>query len=150
MFERNHLVDLPYPIATQDVHLYKDVLQINIYVYSFSDDEGKVRHPLFTSKNEYPRKAELLYWDEHYAPITDLARFVHDISKHKEHKNICRRCFGSLYTDESIAKHERLCTREDCISVLHVLAAPIIEQAHIKFRQFCNTYEASFVVYADF
>ena len=36
------------------------------------------------------------------------------------------------------------------MSLLHVLSAPNSEQAHIKFRQFLNTYEAPFVVYADF
>ena len=36
------------------------------------------------------------------------------------------------------------------MSVMHVLPAPNTEQAHIKFRQFRNTYEAPFVVYADF
>ena len=36
------------------------------------------------------------------------------------------------------------------MSVLHVLSAPNTEQAHIKFRQFRNSYEAKFVVYADF
>ena len=150
MFERNHLADLPYPIASQDFHLYEDLLQTNIYVYTFSDDEGKGRHPLITSRKEYPRRADLLYWNEHYAPISDFSRLVFDISKHKHRKSICRRCFGSFYTKESLAKHERLCTREDFMSVLHVLPAPNTEQAHIKFRQFRNTYEAPFVVYADF
>ena len=50
MFERNNLADLPYPIEPQDVNLYEDLLQINIYIYTFSDDEGKGRHPLFTSR----------------------------------------------------------------------------------------------------
>ena len=36
------------------------------------------------------------------------------------------------------------------MSVLHLLLALNTVQAHIKFRQFRNTYEALFVVYADF
>ena len=56
MFERNHLLDLINPIAPQDVHLYEDLLQINIYVYSFSDYEGNGRHQLFTSKNNTKEK----------------------------------------------------------------------------------------------
>ena len=60
MFDRNHLADLPYPIAPQDVNFYEDLLQINIFVYSFSDDEDKGRHPLFTSRKEYQRRAEVL------------------------------------------------------------------------------------------
>ena len=49
MFERNNLADLPYPIPPIDVHLYQDQLQININVFSFFDDEGKARHPLYIS-----------------------------------------------------------------------------------------------------
>ena len=116
-------------------------------MYTFSDDESKGRHPLFTSRNEYSRSADLLYWDENYASITDFARFVFDITKYEHRKNICRRCFESFYNKELLAKHERLCTREDFMSVLHMLPAANTEQAHIKFRQFRNTYEAPFVVY---
>ena len=92
----------------------------------------------------------MVYWDKHYGPIIDFARFIFDITKYDHRKNICHRCFESFYNEESLAKHERLCTNEDFMSVLHVHPAPKTEQAHIKFRQFRNTYIAPFVVYADF
>ena len=123
MFERNNLVDLPYPIAPNDVHPYEDQLQININVFSFFVDEKKARHPLFTSKKLYPRTANLLYWGEHYAPITDIPRLFQDINKHEHRNNICLRCLGSYYTKESLSKHQRICTREDFMSVVHVLRA---------------------------
>ena len=44
----------------------------------------------------------------------------------------------------------RLFTRENFMSMLHVLPAPNTEQAHIKFRQFRYTYAAPFVVFSDF
>ena len=150
MFERNNLVDIPYPIPPNDVHLYEDQLQININVFSFFDDEGKAKHPLFISRKLYPMTANLLYWDEHYAPITDIPRLFHDISKHEQRKNICLRCLGSFYTERSLFKHQRICTREDFMSVVHVLPAAESEQAHIKFKQVRNTYRAPFVIYADF
>ena len=135
MFERNNLVNLPYPIPPNDVHLYEDQLQININVFSFFDDEGQARHPLFISKKLYPRTANLLYWDKHYALITDIPRLFQDISKHKKRKNICIRCLGSLYTEESLFNYQRLCTREDFMSVVHVLPVAGSEQAHIKFNK---------------
>ena len=49
-FEDNQLADLLYPISPKDVHLYEDRLHININVFSFFDDEGKARHPLFISR----------------------------------------------------------------------------------------------------
>ena len=79
MFEQNNFVNLPYLIPPNDVHLYEDQLKININVFSFFDDEGKARHPLFISKKQYPRIANLLYWNEHYAPIIDIPRLFHDI-----------------------------------------------------------------------
>ena len=123
MFQRNNLTDLPYPIPPNNVHLYEDQLQININVFSFFNDEGKARHPLLISKKLYLRTANLLYWDEDYAPITDIPRLCYDISKHKQHKNICLRCLGSCYTEESLFKHQRRCTRKDFMSVLHVYPA---------------------------
>ena len=100
-------------------------------MFSFFDDEGKARHPLFISRKLYPRTANLLYWDEHYAPITDIPRLFQDISKHKERKNICIRCLGSLYTEGSLVKHQSICTCEHFMSVVHVLPAAETEQTHI-------------------
>ena len=77
MFENNGLADLPYPIIPNDVHLYEDQLQTNINLFSFFDDEGKALHPLFSSRKQYARTANLMYWDEHYAPITDVTRLMY-------------------------------------------------------------------------
>ena len=76
MFRNNGLADLPYPICPNDVHLYEDQLQTNINLFSFFDDEAKAHHPLFSSRRKYPRTANLLYWDKHYAPITDVQRLL--------------------------------------------------------------------------
>ena len=81
MFEQNNLANLPYIIAPNDVHLYDDQLQININVFSFFDYEGKARHPLFINWKLYPRTANLLYRDEHYAPIIDIPRLFQEINK---------------------------------------------------------------------
>ena len=149
MFERNNPAELPYPISPNDVHLYEDQLQININVFSFFDDEGKARHLIFISRKLYPRTANLLYWDEHYARITDIPRLFQDINKHKHRNNICLQCLGRFYTEESLAKYQRICTREDFMSVVHVLPAAKSKQAHIKFKRIRNTYRAPFVIYAD-
>ena len=56
-FERNSLVNLLYPIAPTDVHLYEHQLQININVFLFFDDESRARHPLLISRNTHQRVA---------------------------------------------------------------------------------------------
>ena len=149
MFERNNLDDLPYPIKPSDVSNYEDQLQININVFSFFDDEGKARYPMFISRKNYARWANLLYWNEHYAPIKNIDRLFSDISKHHSRKNFCLRCLGHFTTPAILERHQMLCSRDDFMSVVHVLPRPNSEESHIKFREFRNTSRAPFVIYAD-
>ena len=57
---------------------------MNINVFSCFDDEHRARHPMVISCKNYERKANLLYWKKHYAPITNIARLFKDITKHKK------------------------------------------------------------------
>ena len=41
IFHRHRLDTLQYFISTNDVHLYEDLIQMNINVFSFFDDEGR-------------------------------------------------------------------------------------------------------------
>ena len=150
MFEANNLADLPYPIAPQDVHLYEDRLLININVFSYADDEGKDRYPMFISSKHYPREANLFYWKEHYAPISDISRLFGDFTRSRQKHHMCTRCLGFFTTADILARHKQLCTRTDFMSVLHLLPAPDTEYAHIKFSAFKNSTRAPFVIYADF
>ena len=57
---------------------------------------------------------------------------------------------SDIFTQESFARHNELCTRDDFMSVPNVLPAPGSKQAQLKFYnyKFCTT--ARFVIYADF
>ena len=55
---------------------------MNINVFSFFNDESRARYPLVISRTNYERVANLLYWKEHYAPITNISRLFSDITKH--------------------------------------------------------------------
>ena len=59
MFESNNLLELPYPIHYSDVSKYEDLLQCNRNVFSFFDDDGKARYPMFISRKIYPRWVNL-------------------------------------------------------------------------------------------
>ncbi len=98
MLKRHQLDILPYPIAPHDVHLYEDQLKMNINVFSFFDDEGRARHPLVIRRKNYERVANLLYWKEHYAPISNFPRLFHDLTKHDYQHQICLRCLGHFHT----------------------------------------------------
>ena len=124
MFSRNSLDSLPYPISPNDVHLFEDKLLVNINVFTFFDDKGLARHPLVISRKNYSRVANLIYWNGHYAPIVIISRLFSDITKHKQLKHICLRCLGHFTTSNILARHQQLCTRDDFMSVLHVLPVP--------------------------
>ena len=61
MFQQNNLDTYPYLISPTDVHLYEDVLQININVFFFFHDEGRARYPQVISCKNYERVANFLY-----------------------------------------------------------------------------------------
>ena len=104
IFERNGLVNLPYPIGPNDVQLYEDQLQININVFSFFDNEGRARHQLVISQKNYDCVANILYWKQHYAPITSIPRLFSDITKHNHQKHFCLRCLGHFSSEEVLAR----------------------------------------------
>ena len=150
MFVRNKLSDLPYPISPRDVHQYEEKLEININLFSLFDDEEKARFPMFISRTNFPRTAHLLYWNKHYAPIENISRLFSDVTFHQNQKHFCLRCLGHFRTKEKLEYHKQLCTREDFMSVVHILPKPGTYDAHIRFKEFRNTSTAPFVIYADF
>ena len=122
---------------------------MNINVFSYFDEEGRARHPMMISRKIYERVANLLYWKEHYAPITNVHRLFKDITKHKQQLQFCLQCVNHFSSEEVLARHKKLCTRDDFLSVLHVLPVPGSKHEQIKFNQYNYCKKAPFVIYAD-
>ena len=150
MFHRNKLDTFPYSINPNNVHCYENLLKMNIYVFSFFDDENRACHPLVISSKNHKRVANLLYWKKHYAPITSIPRLFKDITKHKQQLHFCLQCLGHFTFEEVLARHKQLCIRDDFMSVLHVLPTPGSKQAQIKFNQYKYCTKAPFVINEDF
>ena len=131
MFQINYFDTLPYPISPNDVHLYEDQLEININVFSYFDNKCHARHALIISLKYYERVANLLYWNNPYEPISSISRLFSDITNIKNQKHFCLRCLGHFSSNEVLARHKELCTRDDFMSVLHVLPVPGSKQAQI-------------------
>ena len=123
---------------------------MNINVFFFFDDEGRARHPLVISRKNYERVANLLYWKEHCAPITSIPRLFSDITKHTHQKQFYLRCLGHFSSEQVFARHQKLCTRDDFMSVLHLLPSPRSKQVQLKFYNYKYCTMAPFVIYADF
>ena len=79
---------------------------------------------MYIRRKNYTRWVSLLYWNEHYAPISNIDRLFADISKHQGRIFFCIRCLGHLTTPEILARHQKLCSRKDFMSVDHVLPQP--------------------------
>ena len=54
-----------YPVEVADIPAIEDKLGVGINIYSFFDDEGKGRYPLYATEKVFERTVDLLYWDEH-------------------------------------------------------------------------------------
>ena len=123
---------------------------MNINVFSFFDDEGCACHPLVIRCKNHESVTNLLYLKDHYAPITSIPRLFSNITKHGYEHQICLRCLGHFRTKESYARHKQLCTRDDFMSVLHVLPTAGSKQAQINFNQYKYFTKAPLVIYANF
>ena len=119
-------------------------------MFTFFDDKGLARHPLVISSKIYSRVANLLYWKGHCPPIVSISGLFFDITKHKQVKHFCFCCLCHFTTSDILARHQQLCTRDDFMSVLHLLPVPGTERAQINFNQFKNTTKAPFVIFVDF
>ena len=150
LFQRHHLDTLYHSISPNDVHLYEDQLMININVFFFFDEEGRAWHPLVISRKNHERVANLCYWKNHCAPITSIPRLFSDNTKHNPQKHFRYRCLNHILLENVIARHMELCTRNDFMSVLHVLTVPGSKQADIKFNQYKCYTKAPFIINADF
>ena len=73
-----------------------------------------------------------------------------DITKHTHQKQFCLRCIKHFSSEEVLARYQELCTRDDFMSVLHVLPSPGFKQAQLKFYNYKYCTMAPFVIYADF
>ena len=103
---------------------------VGINIYSFFDDEGKGRYPLYATKKVFERTIDLRYWDEHSAWIKNFRRFVADLSSHHT-LHWCRSCLCHFSTDEILKTHKLYCRWVD--TTVQVLLLPD-ENRKLKFE----------------
>src|SRR5579871_5099823 len=159
LFNNYKLDQIQYPVDPFKVgeleQIEKDI-QININVFSFYDDEGKARHPLYISKTNFERSVDLLYYTDanednaHYAAITDFSRFMHDVTKHEHKKIFCKMCFSHFSEENHLFEHSRLCAAEDRSSVIYDFPKPGTDEPFCYFKNERDTQRLPFIIYADF
>ena len=145
-FEEEGLLDIEYPVNPLDIPQLEERLNISINLFCYFDDIGNARHPMYISRHNSPIQIDLLYFKQHYAWIKDFSRLFKDVTTHNEHTFFCKRCLGHFTREETLERHQQLCTREEYISTLHILPEP---ESTIKFSNWKYMTLAPFVIYAD-
>ena len=147
-FQQIGLHAIDYPVTPDQIPRLEEQLNLRINVFTFFDDEGKGRHPLYISKqNAALQEIDLLYWNEHYAWIKNFSAFIQDLSPGHNRKHFCKRCFGIFLTDQSYHRHIDLCNRSEQESILYSFPA---EGTLIKFQNIKHQILSPFVIFADF
>lgn len=131
MFMQFKLDTVEYPVSPLKMNEMEQHLQTNINLFSFFDDEGRARYPMYVSRSDFPRSVDLLYWNGHYAWIKNFGALFADLTKHNGRLFWCRRCLGHFRSENEQIRHAQLCTRSDFTSILHVLPSP---DTIVKFR----------------
>ena len=129
-------------------------LDIGINVFTFFDDEGKGRKPIYTSKLVDPQDAtDLLFWevDEvgHFAWIRSFHGFVSDLYKEggKQRVQWCKRCFSHFYSAKVFNAHLERCVGVEGYKCVHQLPP---EGKRLEFENAKYMERIPFVIYADF
>ena len=145
-FEEEGLNDIEYPVNPVDIPLIEQRLNISINLYSYFDDIGRARHPMYISRHKSVCEIDLLYFNEHYAWIKDFRRLFANLTRNNGRLFYCKRCLGHFTLESAFERDQQLCTREDFISTLHILPEP---DSTIKFTNLKFMTWAPFVIYAD-
>ena len=145
-FQSMGLDKLQYPVEPNQVPALEVTLKTNISLFSFYDDEGKARFPLYVSDKHYNRSVDLLYWQGHFALITNFERFLYDITRMRVKKWFCRSCFGHFMSEDALGRHHLFCNRPKFSNTIYTLPPPgtKIKFMNVRFQQ-----RVPFVIYPD-
>ncbi len=132
-FQEYGLSDLDYPITPNEIPSIEDRLQIGINVFSFYDDEGRARYPIYVSQKNLAKTIDLLYWNEHYAWIRSFSRFMADIRKNRHKLLWCKRCLSHFSSENALDTHHLYCRRIDFSDLIYTMPP---EGSKLKFKHY--------------
>ena len=138
-FKRFGLEKLEYPVKPHSVEAIEDQLHLRINIFSFFDEDGRGRYPMFVSKKEYNREVDLLYRNEHYAIITNFDAFLRYLTNCKNKIWFCKSCFGHHFSKEALGNHKAFCKTINWCKQILFLPDPgtFLKFKNTKFQQAC-------------
>ena len=132
-FPKYQLDEIEYPVRVDQIPQIEDQLHINISVYSFFDDGGKGRYPIYVSQKNYSKTIDLLFWNEHYAWIKHFSRFMGDKNSHEHKRFWCKRCLGNFQREQALETHQMYCRRIDFCDQIFTMPP---EGSKLRFKHF--------------
>ena len=137
---------IQYPVEPDQVHALEDPLKTNLSIFSFYEDEGKARFPLYVSYKHKNWSVDLLYWQGRFALITNFERFLYDIRRMIAKKWFSRRCFGHFMSEPALDRHQLFCNRTNFSNTIFMLPPPgtTIMFMNVRFQQ-----RVPFMIYAE-
>jgi hypothetical protein len=141
------LRDLHFPVEIDQLRQVEEKIGIAFNVFSFFDDVGRGRYPVYLSKLSETDAIDLLFWNGHYAWIKHFSRFMADTAKHNGAHFYCKRCLGRFTKAHVLKNHQLHCISvDDCKQVLTMPP----EGTKIKFINVRHQQKFPFTIYADF
>ncbi len=121
---------------------------MRINVFSFFDDEGKGRYPKYIGEEgNYNDEVNLLYWNEHFALISQFSGFIADLHWSHRKKEFCKKCFGVFNRKSDYELHLPLCKPGEIPDPIFIFPT---QGEVLTFKDFRRMDPIPFVIYADF
>ena len=160
LFAKEGLDNIQYPVTHDQIPTIEDKLKICINLFTFWDDEGRARTPVYISNKPYTNNIDLLYWETggadennsegHYAWIKNFSAFMADIKAAKGHKlHWCKKCLGHFQSQPEFELHQCYCRGVESCGQVYLMPQRG-KWSQLSFRNFSNGTRAPVVIYADF
>ena len=105
LFHQFAIDDIASLLAIEDIPAIKEKRGVKINVFSFYDDLGRDRFPLYVSEKGHEKMIDLLFWDDHYPWIKNILRFMADLSRN--HRTLWCRSYMGHFDSADVLKTGR-------------------------------------------
>ena len=135
-----------FPVEISQVDRVEKQNEISINIFGYTNKVIKLK----SSRAKYKEVMNLLLIDRdgksHYVLINDLNRLMFNITKDRDNKHFCIRCFQHFSSDKVLMDH-----KEDCIVINGGQAIKMPPKgSYVEFKNYRNRLQVPFVIYADF
>ena len=102
LFQNQVLDKIQYSVEDNQVLALEVTQKTNISIISFYGDEGTAPFPLSVSYKDYNQSADVLFWQGHFARITNFERFLYGMTRMKTKKCFCRKCLRHFMSEDAL------------------------------------------------